>query len=125
MKGLRQNENAYIKEVEMGFVAKQPNGKYCRFSTVIECPTHINMTKEDYLNYRIEKAIEEVKDEVDRLFDENNPSRRIYDIEDVKEYFRTNVMTVSQFHAVLKKMEDKNGQYEETLAYKKITSHKK
>lgn len=32
------------------FIAKQPNGLYCRFSTVVDCPTHINMTEEDYLN---------------------------------------------------------------------------
>lgn len=33
-----------------GFIAKQPNGLYCRFSFVVDCPTHINMTEEDYLN---------------------------------------------------------------------------
>lgn len=33
-----------------GFIAKQPNGLYCRFSTIVDCPTHINMTEEDYLN---------------------------------------------------------------------------
>lgn len=33
-----------------GFIAKQPNGLYCRFSTVVDCPTHWNMTREDYLN---------------------------------------------------------------------------
>lgn len=33
-----------------GFIAKQPNGFYCRFSTVVDCPTHWNMTREDYLN---------------------------------------------------------------------------
>jgi hypothetical protein len=33
-----------------GIIAKQPNGLYCRFSTVVDCPTHWNMTKEDYLN---------------------------------------------------------------------------
>ncbi|WP_163526630.1 hypothetical protein [Halobacillus ihumii] len=32
------------------FIAQQPNGLYCRFSTVVDCPTHWNMTKEDYLN---------------------------------------------------------------------------
>lgn len=32
------------------FIAKQPNGFYCRFSSVVDCPTHWNMTKEDYLN---------------------------------------------------------------------------
>lgn len=33
-----------------GFIAKQPNDLYCRFSTVVDCPTHWNMTREDYLN---------------------------------------------------------------------------
>lgn len=32
------------------FISKQPNGLYCRFSTVVDCPTHWNMTEEDYLN---------------------------------------------------------------------------
>jgi hypothetical protein len=32
------------------FIAKQPNGLYCRFSNVVDCPTHWNMTREDYLN---------------------------------------------------------------------------
>lgn len=32
------------------FIAKQPNGLYCRFSNIMDCPTHWNMTKEDYLN---------------------------------------------------------------------------
>ena len=109
----------------MGFIAKQPNGKYCRFSTVIECPTHINMTKEDYLEYRIKTAIEEIKDEVDRLFDERHPNPRIYDIEEVKEQFNPNVMTVSQFSTILKKMEDENGVYEEVDIHKKITAPKK
>jgi len=32
------------------FIALQPNGLYCRFSSVVECLTHINMTAEDYMN---------------------------------------------------------------------------
>lgn len=32
------------------FIAQQPNGLYCRFSTIVDCPTHWNMTREDYLN---------------------------------------------------------------------------
>lgn len=31
-------------------IAKQPNGRYCRYSTVVETITHFNLTKEDYLN---------------------------------------------------------------------------
>lgn len=32
------------------FIAQQPNGLYCRFSTVVDTVTHYNMTREDYLN---------------------------------------------------------------------------
>ena len=30
-----------------GFISKQPNGLYCRFSSVTDCPTAWNMTRED------------------------------------------------------------------------------
>lgn len=30
-----------------GLIAKQPNGLYCLISTVVEAPTHDNMTKEE------------------------------------------------------------------------------
>ncbi|OZS79464.1 hypothetical protein CF394_00740 [Tetzosporium hominis] len=33
-----------------GFIAQQPNGLYCRFSTVVDTVTHYNMTREEYLN---------------------------------------------------------------------------
>ncbi|WP_217563055.1 hypothetical protein [Paenibacillus sp. GbtcB18] len=33
-----------------GFIAQQPNGLYCRFSKTVDCPTHWNMTRDDYLN---------------------------------------------------------------------------
>lgn len=33
-----------------GFISKQPNGLYCRFSTIVDTITHYNLTKEDYLN---------------------------------------------------------------------------
>lgn len=32
------------------FIAQQPNGLYCRFSHITDCPTHWNMTREDYIN---------------------------------------------------------------------------
>ena len=30
-----------------GFISKQPNGRYCRFSTTLGCVTHYNMTEAD------------------------------------------------------------------------------
>ena len=38
---LSQEENSMA-----GFVSKQPNGLYCRFSSVTDCPTAWNMTRE-------------------------------------------------------------------------------
>lgn len=31
------------------FIAQQPNGLYCRFSTIVDTLTHYNMTKDDYM----------------------------------------------------------------------------
>ena len=31
------------------FIAQQPNGLYCRFSTIIDTVTHYNMIKDDYI----------------------------------------------------------------------------
>ncbi|CCO11308.2 putative uncharacterized protein [Carnobacterium maltaromaticum LMA28] len=30
-------------------ITEQPNGLYCRFSTITDCPTHYNMTFDDYV----------------------------------------------------------------------------
>lgn len=37
------------------FIFKQPNGRYGRFSTVVDCPTHINMTRDDYVEVVMER----------------------------------------------------------------------
>lgn len=44
-----------------GLIAKQPNGLYCRISTVVDAPTHWNMTKQDYIDMCVNKAKEEAK----------------------------------------------------------------
>ena len=50
-------------------ICKQPNGLYCRYSSVVETMTDINMTFEDYIELvrkrdkcTIEQATETVKD---------------------------------------------------------------
>lgn len=45
-----------------GLIAKQPNGLYCRISTVVDAPTHWNMTEQEYIDMRVEKAKKEAKD---------------------------------------------------------------
>lgn len=94
-----------------GFIAKQPNGKYCRFSTVVDCPTHINMTFEDYVKVIMErgyqewKAREEAQDVIDNY---------LYPFKAVEEYFVPNNMTEKEFKDILKEMEDPNGKYKKT-----------
>lgn len=63
------------------FICKQPNGLYCRFSSVVDCPTHWNMTEEDYINLTLENYL--------RPFDW------------VKKYFRPMNMTQEEFDKFL------------------------
>lgn len=43
------------------FIARQPNGLLCRFSSVVDCITHYNMTEEEYIEFRAECAREEAR----------------------------------------------------------------
>lgn len=44
------------------FIAKQPNGLYCRYSSIVDNITHHNMTEEDYIELCVERAKEEAKE---------------------------------------------------------------
>lgn len=79
------------------FVVKQPNGLYCRFSTVVDCPTDWNMTEEDYVEMCAEKAREEARITLERHLRPFNW---------VEEYFHPNNMTEEEFKAVLRDMND-------------------
>lgn len=75
-----------------GFIAKQPNGLYCRFSTIVDCPTHINMTENDYLNNvtgtvrnkeegkKILKYYLQPFSEVEKRFIPNNMTESAFDV---------------------------------------------
>lgn len=79
------------------FISKQPNGLYCRFSTVVDCPTHWNMTEEDYVEMCAERAREEAREVL---------TRRLRPFEMVKEYFNPMNMTETEFERILKEMGD-------------------
>lgn len=40
----------------MDFVSQQPNGRYCRFSGIIDTVTNYNMTAEEYIEMCAEQA---------------------------------------------------------------------
>lgn len=75
------------------FIAKQPNGLYCRFSSVVDCPTHWNMTEEDYIEYCAEKA---------RYVLEH----RVKPFDLVKQYFEPMNITEEEFSKLLVEMGD-------------------
>jgi len=77
------------------FVARQPNGLLCRFSTVVDTVTDYNMTEEEYIELRAEMAREEARETIERYL-------RPFDW--VKEYFTPNNMTEDEFNRILKEM---------------------
>ena len=77
------------------FISKQPNGLYCRFSTVVDCPTNWNMTEEDYIEICAERAREEARYTL---------KNRLRPFEEVLENFSPVNMTEEEFNNLLKEM---------------------
>ena len=80
------------------FISKQPNGLYCRFSTVVDCPTDWNMTAEDYIELCAEKAREEARYTLERYL-------RPFDW--VREHFLPNNMTEEEFEQFMREVNEK------------------
>ncbi len=78
------------------FVCKQPNGLYCRFSTVVDCPTHWNMTEDEYIEMCAEKAREDARDVLKNY---------LQPFERVKDYYHPNNMTKEEFKKFLEDCE--------------------
>ena len=77
------------------FIARQPNGLLCRFSSVVDTLTHYNMTEEEYIEYCAEKAREDAK----WLLEHNVKPFNLV----IKE-FRPLNMSVEEFNAYLREM---------------------
>lgn len=84
-----------------GFISKQPNGLYCRFSTVVDCPTHENLDIEDYAmviemrGKSREAALEEANDII-----QNN----LKPFQEVIDRFVPNNMSEEEFNEWLKEV---------------------
>jgi hypothetical protein len=87
------------------FISKQPNGLYCRFSTVVDCITHYNLTKDDYIEMRINAGAS--KEQAEDVL--NN---YLYPFEEVLERFADTNMTYIEFYELIEKLkipaEEKN-----------------
>lgn len=77
------------------FIARQPNGLLCRFSSVVDTLTHYNMTEEEYIEYCAENAREDAKWRLEHTV---KPFNLV-----IKEFRPTNA-SVEEFNAYLRKM---------------------
>ena len=78
------------------FVAKQPNGLYCRFSTVVDCPTDWNMTEEEYIELCVQNAIEDARERARRTLEYH-----VKPFDWVTDYYTPNNMTEEEFQKFL------------------------
>jgi hypothetical protein len=78
------------------YICKQPNGKFCRFSTVVDTVTNWNMTEQDYIDMCVADAIRRAKEVL------ANPEP--FGL--VKYNFRPYNNTIEEFDGMLKEMGD-------------------
>ena len=80
-----------------GIICKQPNGLYCRFSTVVDSFTHYNMTEQDYIDYCVARAKEEAREVLEHY---------VKPLSVAKKRFTPLNNTVEEFNEMLKEMGD-------------------
>jgi hypothetical protein len=86
------------------FIAKQPNGLYCRFSEVVDTVTDWNMTEDDYINLCVAKATEQAIKEAKETL-----ANHLYSFGSVKNHFFPSNNTIEEFEKILKEMGDNEG----------------
>lgn len=82
------------------YFAKQPNGLFCRFSSVVDTITHYNMTREEVIDYFIEKAKEDAEYVLEN---------RLHKFEQVVDDFVPYNNTIEEFDQFVKNMGQEGG----------------
>lgn len=77
------------------FICRQPNGLYCRFSTVVDTITDYNMTEDEYVEMCAERAREEARDVL---------RNRVRPFGWVKEHYRSTCMKKTEFNRIMTEM---------------------
>ena len=94
------------------FIARQPNGLLCRFSTIVDTVTHWNMTEEDYIKEiqmgRYGRTREEAEIEARRTIESY-----IKPFSEVIERFLPANNTREEFLEILREMGDNETQLED------------
>lgn len=76
------------------FLIKQPNGRYCLFSSVVDCPIYVNLTEQDYIDIYMEYVKRDCLDYIKQV-NENPCHHEIY--ENIDKYFHPNNMDREEF----------------------------
>ena len=96
------------------FIARQPNGKLCRFSTTVDTVTNFNMTDEDYIEMCVKDSARKAREEaMDTL------KKHLQPFEEVKDRFFPYNNTIEEFERYLKQMGDEEGLGTERIEYLK------
>ena len=80
------------------YIAKQPNGLYCRFSTVVDTFTHYNMTEDDVRELFAEHGRAEANMALCKA------QRLVNNFNELKSRFIPNNMTRKHFNMLLEEM---------------------
>lgn len=59
-------------------IIKQPNGKYCIFSSIVDNVTFYNMTEQDIINERVKEAKEKIENDVKETISKLNNGEKPY-----------------------------------------------
>ena len=86
---------------------KQPNGRYCRYSTVVDCVTDYNMSKYDIIKLFVEDAIDRAEEFIDN-------EKNFHKFEELTEKYEDlgpdeeplGEMSVKEFESIRKRMEE-------------------
>lgn len=85
------------------FIARQPNGLYCRFSSVVDTVTNYNMTVNDYINevliFKYGYSEDKAKLEADDII-----KNHLRPFSDVVEGFIPNNQNLEEFNLLLEEM---------------------
>src|SRR5574344_1011794 len=91
------------------FISQQLNGLYCRFSTIVDCPTHYNMTRDDYVECVME--MQGLRKEIAEIQADDVLKNYLRPFSWVLDMFIENNMPVDEFIEIIREM-GYNGKYE-------------
>lgn len=86
------------------YIAKQPNGLYCRFSSVVDTVTHTNLTEKDVVDLFVEMAVQDAKERAEYVL-----KHSVHDFKEVMEDFMPYNNTIEEIDELVKEMGQEEG----------------